>query len=250
MGTVRTTIAFAVIYVVFDRLAAVLGSTRGEWGLVVCAVILVLTARAEHQLTGVSFRDSVRAIGLGAPPVRALAAGFAFSLALIACLPLLARLTGSTLAVRDGAMWLAVGMFAQGGVAEETLFRGFMYRHLREGRAFWRAAFLSAVPFTVAHVPLLFTLAPAVALLSLGMAIAVSFPLAWLFDRANNSVWPAAIIHATIQGGIKVLVDEAPTFQRLALAWVAIGLIGSWLLFLLRPVPPAIASASASTVRS
>jgi membrane protease YdiL (CAAX protease family) len=106
--------------------------------------------------------------------------------ALLACLPLLAALTGVELMLRENATWLAVGMLAQGGVAEEVLFRGFMYRHLRSTRTFWRAASLSALPFAAAHVPLFLTLDTSVALLALAMAIVWSFPLAWLFDRAGE----------------------------------------------------------------
>ena len=127
---------------------------------------------------------------------------------MLLCLPLLARIAGLELALRPNAAWLALGMLAQGGLAEEVLFRGFMYRHLRRSRTFWRAATLSAVPFTAAHVPLLWSLEPAVAVLALAMAIAWSFPLAWLFDRANGSIWPGAILHGVMQGAIKVLVDD------------------------------------------
>ena len=185
------------------------------------------------------------ALGFRAPTRRALLAACALSIALLACLPLLAVATGTTLELRAGAAWLALGMFVQGGVAEETLFRGFMYRHLRQTRTFWRAATLSAVPFAVAHVPLFWTLDAAVALLALGMAIAWSFPLAWLFDRAGGSIWPGALLHAVMQGGVKVLVDDDAAFQSLAIAWVALGLAAPWLFFLLRPVS---ARAAASTL--
>jgi len=67
------------------------------------------------------------------------------------------------------------------------------------------------------------------------MAIALSFPFAWLFDRARDSIWPGAILHATIQGGLKVLVDDAASIPSLALAWVTLGLISPWLLFLIPP---------------
>lgn len=234
----RVATAFIIIYVGFDRLASLLGSTRGEQGLVVCSVVLGLIVLAERQLSGLSLGDSARSLGLGASAGRALAAGTAISLGLLAGLPLLASVTGTPLEVRDGAAWLAIGLFAQGGVAEETLFRGFMYRHVRRNRTFWRAACVSAVPFTMAHVPLLFALAPAVALLSLAMALALSFPLAWLFDRAQGSIWPGAILHATLQGSLKVLADDAATFQTMALAWVALGMTGPWLVFLL-PEPAA-----------
>jgi membrane protease YdiL (CAAX protease family) len=230
----RAAIAFVAIYFVLDRLAAALGSTRGEWGLVVCAVVLGLILLAERWLTGAPMAVSLRAVGLGAPALRALVAGLAVSLGLLACLPLLARSAGIMLELRDGAAWLALGMFAQGGIAEETLFRGFMYRHLRRTRTFWRAAALSALPFAAAHVPLLFSLEPTVALLALGMAVAWSFPLAWLFERAGGSTWPGAILHATIQGGIKLLADDDAAFQALAIAWVALGLAAPWLLFSLR----------------
>jgi membrane protease YdiL (CAAX protease family) len=227
----KPTLSFVMLYVAFDRLAAMLGSTRGEAGLAVCAVVLALVLAVEHLLTRARLRDCVRALGLGAPATRALVCAAVMSLALLACLPLLAALTNVELELRANAAWLALGMLAQGGVAEEVLFRGFMYRHLRETRAFWPAATLSAVPFAAAHVALLWSLELSVALLALAMAIAWSFPLAWLFDRARNSIWPGAILHAVMQGGIKVLVDDDAAFQSLAIAWVALGLLAPWLFF-------------------
>lgn len=222
-----------LLYVAFDRLATTLGSTRGEAGLVVCAFVVALALAVERLLTGARLRDCIRLLGLGAPAALALVCAAAMSLALLACLPLLAALTNVELELRANAAWLALGMLAQGGVAEEVLFRGFMYRHLRQTRSFWRAATLSAVPFAAAHVALLWSLDLSVALLALAMAIAWSFPLAWLFDRAGNSIWPGAILHAVIQGGIKLFADDAATFQSLAIAWVAFGLAAPWLFFVL-----------------
>jgi membrane protease YdiL (CAAX protease family) len=200
----------------------------------VCFVIVALTLAAERWLTRAPLRTCLAALGFGVPARRAMLAAIAISVALLACLPLLAAQTGVELELRSGAAWLALGMLAQGGVAEETIFRGFMYRHLRRTRTFWRAAALSAVPFAAAHVPLFWTLPVPVAALALAMAIAWSFPLAWLFDRAHGTIWPSAILHAVIQGGIKVLVDDDSDFQSLAIAWVALGIVLPWLAFLLR----------------
>jgi membrane protease YdiL (CAAX protease family) len=230
----RAGIVFVLLYFAFDRLAAALGSTRGESGLVVCAVIVGLAVLAERWLTRAPLRACVLELGLRAPTPRALLAAAGLSAVLLACLPLLAAMTGVELALRAGAAWLALGMLAQGGVAEEVLFRGLMYRHLRRTRTFWRAARLSALPFAAAHVPLLWSLDATVALFALAMAIAWSFPLAWLFERAHGSIWPGAILHAVIQSGIKVLVDDDAAFQNLALAWVALGIVAPWSLFLLR----------------
>lgn len=230
----RVAIAFVLLYLALDRLAAWLGSTRGEWGLVVCAVVLALAVLAEIWLTRARVGESLRALGLGAPNSGALLAGAGLSALLLACLPLFATLAGVPLELRDHAAWLALGMFAQGGVAEETLFRGFMYRHLRSSHTFWRAAGLSALPFAAAHVPLFWSLDVGVALLALGMAIAWSFPLAWLFDRAGRSIWPGAILHGAMQGGIKLVADGDAGFPSLALAWLTLGLAAPWALFVLR----------------
>ena len=48
------------------------------------------------------------------------------------------------------------GLFAQAGIAEELLFRGYLFGHLREGRSFWRAALLSMPPFLAVHLLLFF----------------------------------------------------------------------------------------------
>lgn len=233
----RAAIAFVLMYVTFDRLATELGSLRGEAGLVVCAAVLALALGADRWLTRARLGECARALGLGVPAPRAMLVATGLSVALLTCLPLLATITGVELLVRENAGWLALGMLAQGGVAEEALFRGFMYRHLRSTRTFWRAAALSAVPFAAAHVPLFLTLDTSVATLALAMAIAWSFPLAWLFDRAGGSIWPGAILHAVIQAGVKLLVDHSPAFPSLALAWVGLGLAAPWLLFLLLPKP-------------
>jgi hypothetical protein len=39
------------MYFAFDRLAAALGSTRGEAGLIACMFVVALAALAEHWLT-------------------------------------------------------------------------------------------------------------------------------------------------------------------------------------------------------
>jgi membrane protease YdiL (CAAX protease family) len=43
-------------------------------------------------------------------------------------------------------------------VAEEVLFRGYLFGHLRRGRSFWRAAVLSMLPFVCVHLLLFFTM--------------------------------------------------------------------------------------------
>ena len=237
VSTVLTTVAgFLALWLVLDRSAAWLGSTRGEWGLIVCAAVLVCAIGVECLLSRRTPRAAMQALGLRAPRRRALAWTVAVCAALLALLPLFSAATGSTLELRADAAVLALGMFAQGGIAEEVVFRGFLFRRLREGRSFRRAAVLSALPFVAVHVPLLHSLGAAVGLASIAVAVSLSFPLAWLFDRSGGSVWPSAIVHAVVQGAIK-LVDAGDAFMPLALAWMGASAVAPWLFFFLLREP-------------
>jgi membrane protease YdiL (CAAX protease family) len=179
--------------------------------------------------------EAARALGLGAPTVRGLLAACVLCLALLAFYPLFALATGATLSLSAGWLMLMPGLSAQGGIAEETVFRGFLFRHVRVGRNFWPAAGLAAIPFVSVHLLLFLSLDFAVALASVVLALSLSFPLAWLFERSGNSIWPPALVHFTIQGSIKLIETDAGTFPTLAMVWIAFGATVPWLLFLLRP---------------
>ncbi len=80
-------------------------------------------------------------------------------------------------ACHDGG-WLRLvpGLFAQAGLAEEMLFRGYLFRHLRAGRSFARAAWAAAGPFAAVHLVLFLTMPWPVALAAVGLAVVLSFP--------------------------------------------------------------------------
>ena len=79
-----------------------------------------------------------------------------------------------------------------------------------------------------------YRLDPMLALVSLVVAVSLSFPFAWIFEMSGRSIWPPAILHATIQGAIK-LVEAGGGFDRIALSWMAVTTLAPWLLFLIRP---------------
>lgn len=230
----RVAVAFVLLWLVFDRAAALLGSTRGEAGLLVCALVVACALVAERVLTGAGPLRAACALGFIRPKTSALAAAIVLSAALLGVYPLFAAVTGSTIAWRADSAVLAVGMAAQGGVAEELLFRGFLFRHARQGRTFWRAAWLAAVPFVGVHLLLFVTLDFAVALAALLLSLSLSFPLAWLFERAGGSLWPGAIVHAVVQGSIKLVQTDENAFPILALVWMMLSALAPWLFLLLR----------------
>lgn len=230
---------FVVLWLLLDRCAAWLGSFRGEAGLAICAFVLVAAVAMEVLITRQRPSSALTSLGLTLPSINVLATTLALCVALVCFFPLYALSTGSTLTLLYGWPWLLVGMFAQGGIAEEIVFRGFLFRHFREGRTFWRAALLSAVPFTAVHLLLFVSLDFPVALASVLVAVSVSFPLAWLFERAGNSVLPPALLHTVIQASIKLVETDAVAFQTMAIWWMVLSASAPWLVFLIRPKPAA-----------
>ena len=230
----RAVLIFVVVWLIFDRTALALGSARGEYGWLVCAVVLALLALAQRWLTGGAWSELLPSLGLRKSALQPMAATVALSLALLAFFPLYAARTGVTIHWRSDALLLAAGMFLQGGIAEETLFRGFMFGHISRGRSFWRAACLAAIPFVLVHLLLFWTLDWPVALAALVLALAMSFPLAWIFQRSGASVWPGALLHAAVQAPIKLVEVEASAFAIMAMAWMALASTAPWLLFMVR----------------
>ncbi len=133
---------------------------------------------------------------------------------LLASVPVFARTTGSSVTILPDAIGLLPGLFAQAGIAEEVLFRGYLFGRLRRGRSFWRAAFLSTLPFVGVHLLLFGTMPWPVALAALMVSVATSFPLARLFELGGFTIWAPAILHFVIQATVKVLAvdgsDAAP----------------------------------------
>ncbi len=222
--------AFFVLWMVLDRVAAALGSTRGEYGLLVFAVVLAAAAAAERLLSGGPWRSSVVALGVRAPERRSLRWTMAAAVTMLAFVQIIGVATGSPFDLRADAALLAVGILAQGGLAEELVFRGLLYRRLREYNPAAQATRLAAMAFVAAHLPLFCTLSWAVALASLALAAAMAVPLARLFDEAGGSIWPPAILHATAQGALKLVDGADPRLPALAIAWMALCAVVPWFL--------------------
>ena len=233
---VLAVLGFFVGWLVLDRLAFALGSFRGEWGLPVALATLAVLVVFEAIAFRTPWRDLPRSLGLTRPAPRATIAIVVLSLALVGFLPLYAMVMGIPLAMVPGWPLLAAGIFLQAGMAEETLFRGFLFRHLRQGRGFWAAALLSAIPFIAVHLVLFDTNNWQVALAAVLVSVSLSFPFAWAFERAGNSIWPVALLHAVIQGCIKLVIAPEASFLHLALVWMAVSAVVPWLVFLIRPV--------------
>jgi membrane protease YdiL (CAAX protease family) len=231
-------LAAIVVWVLFDRVAALTASTRGEAGLAVCAVVLAALVIAERVLHRHAPAEALRALGYGAPRARAMAVVLVVSALLLAVLPLSARVVGTPIALRSDWLTLVPGLFAQAGLAEETLFRGFLFGHLRRTRTFWRAALLALPPFFLVHLLLFATMSFPVAAAATLLSLVLSFPFARLYDLGGATIWAPAILHAVVQGGIKIVEIPEDRMLPIASIWMGASMVIPWIAFAVKAREP------------
>jgi membrane protease YdiL (CAAX protease family) len=244
----RILFGFVLLWLCLDVTARQLGSFRGEAGFVGAAAVLVAALAVEWLFFDVRPVTALHALGLGRPTGGSIAIALGVSAVMLAFYPLYGLVSGSMPRLRADALALAPGIFAQAGIAEETVFRGFLFRHLRETRPFWPAALLSTLPFALVHIPIFFTQPLAVALASTLLALVIAFPLAFLFEAGGSTIWGAAIVHFVVQGSIKMVDVPPEDLARMAVGWMAVCATVPWLVFAWRKPPMVRSSASFALV--
>src|SRR5262245_44165158 len=215
----RLLAGLAIVFALFHGLAAALGSDRGQAGLLVGGAVVVALLAAEWLLFRQAPAQALWSLGFGRPAARGLIAALGVCVALLAVIPIYAGARGASLTFYPGWLWLLPGLFAQAGIAEEALFRGYLFGRLRRGRSFWHAVALATAPFVAVHLILFATMPWPIALAAMLLSAILSFPLARLFELGGNTIWAPALLHFTVQGAIKVL--ELPGDTGLPLIWMA-----------------------------
>ena len=114
------------------------------------------------------------------------------------------------------------GLFAQAGVAEETLFRGYLFGCLRRRFPFWRAWFASMVPFVAVHLFLFLTMPWPVATAAVLLAATTSIPLSHLYELGGRTIWAPALLHFTIQSVPKIFIPADSARLTFPLTWMAV----------------------------
>ena len=231
---VMLTAGFVIIYLVLDRSATWTNSLYGEYGAMICTVVIASALLVERLLFRSMPRSALGALGLGSPSRRGLLAALLVSLALLAYFPLFALVSGQPLQLRGGWQWIALGVLLQGGIAEELLWRGYLFRHLRATRGFWRAAAFAMIFMVAQHTFLLWQLPQPIAIAALVVALLSSFPLAHLFEVGGNTIWGPALLHAVIQGALKVVVVPEASLLTAQMGWMAVSVLVPYLVFLVR----------------
>ena len=243
----RLIVGFVVVYGVLAIGTALDATAR--FGLLTLAAVLVAIALTEWTQTR-SAGAVVRArLGVGRPGVPALVAATAVSLLVLSVHPLAAALTGSTVALRPNWPWLLLGVFAVHGLAEELVWRRFVFRRLRESHAFWPAVWRSMPFVAAAHVPIVLTVGPVVGLGAMLVAAVTSLPLSYLYEWGRRTLWAPALVHTAIDS-LKIVDVPAGTTTAFSLSLIAVSLAAPLLIFTLpRALRPTVDAASTSLVR-
>ena len=189
-------VTFLIGWFALDRLA-VSPPMPGPALLALCVALLVLAA-GELLAFGARARTVLVTLGYGRPDGRAIALAVFVGAALIVAYLAGAAAVGSRLELRPEWPLVLVGALLFHGLAEESVWRGFVYRHLRAGRTFRRAVLLSIPLIALTHAPIVATSGWLVGGLALLTAAVTCEPLAYLWDRGPGTVWAPAILHGMI----------------------------------------------------
>lgn len=153
-----------------------------------------------------------------------------YLLPLIVFFPIFSLLTNSPVAIRPNWEWLILNIILVNGFAEEIMMRGFVFRHLRKGRPFWRAAMLSSIYFAGYHLPIILSSGLVIGIMAVIIAIPLGFLTAYIYERDNNTIWGPGLLHVINNGLVMLLVfpnDVQPVASSL---YMLLGIVVSTLM--------------------
>ncbi|MBE2256067.1 MAG: CPBP family intramembrane metalloprotease [Ignavibacteria bacterium] len=191
--------------------------------------LLLLILKWDNKSSIVSISNN---LGFKKTNLKSIAPGIILSLALLLAYPLLSILLNVKIFLAEDWIYNLIGLSLTAGIAEEMLFRGYLFGTLRREMNFRKAAILSSVLFTLAHLVMFIYMAWEIALMSTLLAISTSIPLAYLFERGNNTLWSPAIVHTVIRTiGLVVTTDEI-YFMKFSLLWITVILVLPYIVLL------------------
>jgi membrane protease YdiL (CAAX protease family) len=153
---------------------------------------------SERLATGLPLTELLRRSGLRRPVAKAAIAAVAVGGIVVATYLGGAAALGIDLAVRSNWPTVLGGALVFHGIAEELVWRGYVYGSFRR-RATARRAIARSMPLiALTHVPIIIGNGLAIGSLAVLSAAVTCLPLAHLYDRGGRSIWPPAILHFLI----------------------------------------------------
>jgi membrane protease YdiL (CAAX protease family) len=204
------------------------------WSVVISAgVMLLLALGCEMLLFANRPPQALRQLGYGRPVVRPIAVALLLSGLMLLFFPLLSLVTGAQLSLSSGWLLTLVSIVIFNGLAEETLFRGYVFGHLRQMSTFFHAGLISLLFFAAAHLFLFVRNPFAIALAGTLVAVTAAFPMAYLFERGNYTIWAPVVLHVATHAIRLVAIPEA-VYMPAVVAWLVMQIFLPLLVFAFR----------------
>jgi membrane protease YdiL (CAAX protease family) len=237
-------IGSAILFVILNYgltwLAGILDATWAA--LIVTASMLLVALLLERLFFKREAAQGLLALGFDRPNGRAVLVATIIALLMLAFFPVFSLATGAQISLKSDWLWILLAIVTFNGIGEETLFRGYVFGGLRRdaGLSFRQAGFISMIIFAAVHLLLFIGNPFFVGFLGTLIAIASAFPMAYLFERGNNTIWAPVVLHAGTHA-IRLVDIAEPHYLTAVGIWLAmqIGMVFLVYVFpgnLLKPV--------------
>jgi membrane protease YdiL (CAAX protease family) len=208
-----------------------------RWGPAILAVVVAASLGVSRGLYRLPLHDAVRALGLGRPDWRSLAVSAAISALVLLVWPATTLLSGTSIPLRPDWPVVLIGILTLHGLAEELVWRGYVFRRLAHGRSFWPAVCWSMPLIAATHIPIVVVSGPAIGVGAMLVAAVTSIALSRLYTMGGGNLWAPGLLHAAIDS-FKLVVLPAASVPIYPYLIIGFSLVVP-LLVLLVPAPHA-----------
>jgi membrane protease YdiL (CAAX protease family) len=211
VGTPPTWARFLLGFLILWAVLAGASSTdpTARWGPAILAAVVTASLGVSRGLYRLPMREGVRALGLGRPDPRSLTVSAVVSALVLLVWPTTVLLSGASIPLRPDWPVALIGILTLHGLAEELIWRGYVFRRLAQGRSFWPAVFLSMPLIAVTHIPIVVASGPAIGIGAMLVAAVTSIALSRLYAMGGGTLWAPALLHTAIDSFKHVVLPAA-----------------------------------------
>jgi membrane protease YdiL (CAAX protease family) len=211
VGTPATWARFLLGFLILWAVLAGASSAdpTARWGPAILAVVVAASLGVSRGLYRLPLNEAVRALGLSRPDRRSLTVSAVISALVLLVWPATAWLSGTAIPLRPDWPMVLIGILTLHGLAEELVWRGYVFRRLAQGRSFWPAVCWSMPLIAVTHIPIVVTSGPAIGVGAMLVAAVTSIALSRLYTMGGGTLWAPTLLHTAIDSFKLVVLPAA-----------------------------------------
>jgi len=145
-----------------------------------------------------SVRSLPLRLGFGRPAPRAIVAATVVGGAVVVTYLAGATLLDIPVELRSNWPMVLVAAMLFHGLAEELVWRGFVFGHLRRSADFWPAVVRLVPLIALTHVPIILGNGLGLGVLAVMSAAVTCLPFAYLWERGRHTIWGPTILHGLV----------------------------------------------------